>query len=216
MTRSIRDWDIFAKVYVSIFLFKFGTIYYIMEKLKKNRSRHFSCTGKFSFIWGLAQQCLSPTATIAFARSVCRGLMVHSHLWFITRLRLQMRFSSMEWIANAIAISKVVAQPIIEPNGNRNPNRIINHRCERTLRKNNITKMRNEPSLHMPTRWHFIKRQNWQELRLNGVISHFWSLLQRWFIPCVKHRRKNPCKNTKQKTRREIKFTSRTFFGHAH
>ena len=29
----------------------------------------------------------------------------------------------------------MVAQPILEPNGNRNPNRVINHSCERTLRK---------------------------------------------------------------------------------
>ena len=96
-------------------------------------------------------------------------------------------------------------------------NRLTSHslaRCAEALEITLTNKRRNEPSLHMPTRWHFINLQNWQELRLNGVISHFWSLLQRWFIPCVKQRRKNPCKNTIHAVRR--KATPRTFFGHAH
>ena len=57
---------------------------------------------------------------------------VHSHLRFITRLRLRMwlRFLSMGWIT----ITEMGAQPIIEPNGNCNRNRVINQRCEWTTK----------------------------------------------------------------------------------
>ena len=50
--------------------------------------------------------------------------MVHSLLRFITALRL--RFFSIEIIRIVNAIVNLGAQPILEPNGNRNSNRVIN------------------------------------------------------------------------------------------
>ena len=54
------------------------------------------------------------------------SLMVHSHLRFIIRMRLRLRFFSMGSIG--IAISKMDAQFILESNGIRN--RVINLMCE--------------------------------------------------------------------------------------
>ena len=59
------------------------------------------------------------------------GLRVHSHLKFITRLRFQIRFFSVWEIVISIALEKI---PILEPNVNRNRNRVINLRCEWTIR----------------------------------------------------------------------------------
>ena len=59
---------------------------------------------------------------------------VHSHLRFITRLRLRLRFLSMGWIGIAITTAKMDAQPIFEPNGNYNRNRVINQRYEWTTK----------------------------------------------------------------------------------
>ena len=57
---------------------------------------------------------------------------VHSHLRFITRLRL--RFLSIGWIGIAITITKMGAQPILKPNGYCNLNRVINQRYEWTTK----------------------------------------------------------------------------------
>ena len=61
--------------------------------------------------------------------------MVHSYLWFITRLRLQLPLGSRMGCVPIFAI--VIAIPIhpIERNRNhiRNRNRVINRRCEWTL-----------------------------------------------------------------------------------
>ena len=65
-----------------------------------------------------------------FTISQCKWtLRVHSHLRFITRLRLW--FFSMGWIAIANYNKKMGTQPTLEPNGNRNC--VINRRCELTI-----------------------------------------------------------------------------------
>ena len=51
---------------------------------------------------------------------------------------------------------------------------------------------RRDASRDIPTAKHFFRRQNWQLLRLKGVISHCWLLVHWWFMPWVMQRRKNP------------------------
>ena len=53
--------------------------------------------------------------------------MVHSHMYYAIAVAI-----FMERIE--ITITKMGAQPILEPNGNRNPNRVIRLTCEWTLK----------------------------------------------------------------------------------
>ena len=79
------------------------------------------------------------------------SLLVHSHLWFITRLW----FFSMQWIGIAIPITKMGVQPILEPNGNHNRNGVINLRCEWTLNVNNAScHTRTKPIVLKHFVWH--------------------------------------------------------------
>ena len=56
---------------------------------------------------------------------------VHSHLWFIPRLRLQMWlwFFSIWWIGNQMTMAKMGAQRILEPNGNKLRHYNSRHSC---------------------------------------------------------------------------------------
>ena len=67
------------------------------------------------------------------------------------------------------------------------------------------------PSLDMPTAKHFLRRQYWQLLRLKGVISHFSSFEQRWFMPCVMQRRKKPCKTHRQWKKLKLNYIKTPF-----
>ena len=55
------------------------------------------------------------------------------------------------------------------------------------------------PSRDMPTAKHFFNLQYWQELRVNGVISHFSSFEHLCVIPCVIQRLKKPWKRWRKK-----------------
>lgn len=55
-------------------------------------------------------------------------------------------------------------------------------------------------SRDIPTAKHFLSRQNWQLLRLNGVISHCCWFVHWWFMPWVMQRRKKPLQPSHEST----------------